>query len=324
MVKLIRIAGVFTAALFFAVILTSAAVSPMNAYARCGTGVTTQIWNELNSRQTSDTVGGKTTSTQDISDRSEHHSSNGVDSTHDTTLHVNPDGSSHEHEEHHVTDQGIGGNECYPEMEGKPWKGDSSTDTDKDAKGNRKRHHEEIIEKNGKCEKTTRDWEWNAKGELIKDTGWVTTDIPCSKYNLEVSFSGSYTLPNGLESYIYGPNTAVVHLEKKGDGTYEGKYESVFDVKVTGVCNAIGTAPVTINVTAKEVKFGGEDELEFSVKTSYVIITTYICPALGMSGEAPPSPTITDTHTFTLPAEDGASQTSTKYSINWTFTLKKR
>jgi hypothetical protein len=114
----------------------------------------------------------------------------------------------------------------------------------------------------------------------------------------------------------------VVHLEKKGDGTYTGKFESVFDTKITGVCNGTGTAPITFNITAKEVKFGDQDELEFTLTRShwfYTMSTGGNCP----KGETT-SPNVTKTHTFTLPAEDGASQTFTSLGPNWTFMLKKK
>jgi hypothetical protein len=318
MKTLMRKASVFAAALFLAVVLTSAVESPRYAYARCGTGVTTQIWSELNNRQTSDTVGGKTSETQDISSRSKHHSNNGTDSTSDTTLHINPDGSSHEHDEFHATDQGIGGNECYPEMEGKPWKGDVTNDDDKDPKGNRKRHHEEIIEKNGKCEKTIRDWEWNTKGELIKDTGWVSTDIPCSKYNLEVLYKGSIDVTHSI--ITYGPNIAEVHLEDKGN-SYAGKFESVFDAKMTGKCDGFGTFPVSYDVTAtKEDDFG---EMDFIVKETKGKSAVVSCEGKsGMDTEL----TKTKTYTFKLTAEDGASTTFTipPGYITLTFTLKTK
>lgn len=318
MKTLTRKVCVFSAALILAVVLTSATELPRRAYAGCGSDVSWQIRSEWDDSQTTHTVGGKTTDTQDTSTRSEQHSNNGQDSTSSDTHHVNPDGSSHGHHEFHYSDSE--GKGCY--SDGVPGKGDLRGDYDVDAKGNYKRHVESINEKGGKCTKYVDDYEWDSKGKLIKETH-TKTEVPCGKYNLEVSWKGTYTLPSGLETVTYGPNTAKVYLEPKGDGTYEGKYESVFDAKVTGVCIATGTIPVTFNITAKEVKFGDQDELEFSVKRSHVFSWATICPEIGLSGGST-SPTITHTHTFTLPAEDGASETSTSIGPIWTFTLKKR
>jgi hypothetical protein len=210
MKKLMRKVSVFGAALILAMVLTSATGTPKCVYARCGDGVTSQIWSESNVRRTIDTVGGKTTNTQDVSHRYEINSDNGVDSTHLDTHHVNPDGSSHEHTETHATDQGIGGNECYPEENGKPWKADTRKDDDKDAKGNRKEHYEEIFDKNGKCTKYVRDREWDSKGNLIKETE-SRTDVPCGKWILEwkregnLSVNGAMTHPVGAQHNKYLP-----------------------------------------------------------------------------------------------------------------------
>lgn len=311
-----RIAGVFAAALFLAVVLTSATGSSQSAYAGCGSDVVWNIWNETDSRDTSDTVGGKTSETHDWSSRSEHHSDNGQDSTHNETRHVNPDGSSHEHGEFHHTD--LYGKGCYDDSDGTTWRGDNTQDTDTDSKGNRKEHIEEIIERHGKCVKNVRDREWNAKGEMIKDTGWISTEVPCSKYNLEVLYKGSIDVTHSI--ITYGPNTAVVHLEDKGD-SYAGKFESVFDAKMTGKCNGSGTFPVSYEVTAtKEDEFG---EMDFIVKETKGATAVVAC--MGKSG-TDTEPTKTKTYTFKLTAEDGASITFTipPGYITLTFTLKKK
>ncbi|MCJ7532847.1 MAG: hypothetical protein MUO64_17725, partial [Anaerolineales bacterium] len=133
MKTMMRITGVFGAALIFAVVLTSTTVLPRPAYAGCGSDVTWNIWNELDSRQRSDTVNGKTTDTQSISDRSEQHSDNGQDLTLQQTHNKNADGSYHEHEELHYSDSE--GKGCYPDADGKPWAGDTRRDSDTDSKG---------------------------------------------------------------------------------------------------------------------------------------------------------------------------------------------
>ncbi len=133
------------------------------------------------------------------------------------------------------------------------WKGDYSSDDDTDAKGNRKRHHEEFFEKDGKCTKTTRDWEWDAKGKLIKDTGWITTEVPCIDTSLEVCWGGG--LNSGVLSAIWGPDTAIVPLTVK-DKTYTGQFTGDWKGKLTtDACNCSGTFPVTIDVKGQEDEF---------------------------------------------------------------------
>mgnify|MGYP001180901765 CR=1 FL=1 len=134
-------------------------------------------------------------------------------------------------------------------------------------------------------------------------------------YILELSWSGTYTLPNGLITVTYGPNTARVHLEPSGD-IYVGSYEGLFDAVVIGLCTASGAIPMTFNVTARE---GESRDLDFTVNRSHVWSWATICP--GVSGVST-SPTMTYTHTFTLPAEDGASVTYNQGGPIWTFTLK--
>ena len=134
-------------------------------------------------------------------------------------------------------------------------------------------------------------------------------------YILEISWSGSYTPPNGLVTVTYGPNTARVHLEPDGD-IYVGSYEGTFDAVATGNCTASGANPITFNVTAREGEF---HTLDFTVNRSHVWSWSTICP--GVSGVST-SPLITYTHTFTLPAEDGASTSFNQGGPTWTFTLK--
>jgi hypothetical protein len=320
MKTLTRKVCVFCAALILAVVLTSATGSPRRAYAGCGSDVSWQIRSEMDDRQTSDTVGGKTTDTQDISSRSEQHSDNGQDSSDVQTNHVNPDGSSHDHEEYHYSDsQGKG---CY--SDGVPWKGDSRDDDDTDSKGNRKEHHEEIIEKNGKCEKYVRDREWDSKGKLIKETH-SNTDVPCGKYILEWSRVGNVSA-GGVE-VLWGPNTTKIYLEPKGDGTSKGNGEGVIDAKWVGKCVGFATQPFSVDVTAKEVKFGDQDELDFSVKVTMSSSGFITCDGKGISQSNPP---VTFTNNFSIPIEDGATFTKVvpmpagSGQITDTFTLKKR
>jgi hypothetical protein len=140
------------------------------------------------------------------------------------------------------------------------------------------------------------------------------------KYVLEVLFQGFISVTHS--TITYGPNTATVDLENK-QGTHEGSYEGIFDAKMTGECTGSGTFPVTYDVTAKEVKVGNQDELDFSVKETQGAMAAVSC--WGGSGGVT-EPTKTNTYTFTLPLEDGASKT---YSIppgyvTLTFTLRKQ
>jgi hypothetical protein len=314
MKTLTRKIWVFSTVIILAILLSGARGLPTRTYNECERNTSWSIWSVLDDRQTSDTVGGKTTETQDVSSRSEQHSSRGEETTDTQINRVNPDGSTHDHEETTYSDpEGKG---CS--SDGIPQKSRHSRDDDTDSKGNRKEHAEEIIEKNGKCVKNVRDWEWDAKGKLIKDTGWVSTDVPCSMYNLEVLYKGSIDVTHSI--ITYGPSTAVIQLEDKGD-SYAGKLESVFDAKMTGKCNGSGTFPVFYEVTAtKEDEFG---EMDFIVKETKGASAVVAC--MGKSG-TDTEPTKTKTYTFKLTAEDGASITFTipPGYIALTFTLKKK
>lgn len=313
MKTLILKVSVFGSALILAVLLSGARGLPTLVHNECERNTSWSIWSVLDDRQTSDTVNGKTTETQDISDRSEHHSSRGEESTSLQTHHTNPDGSSHGHQEYHYSDpEGKGCNNS----DGTPWKGTLRGDDDVDANGNHKRHVKSTNEKNGKCTKYVDDYEWDRKGKLIKETH-TKTDVPCGKYDLEVSYKGFMDLNH--TTITWGPNTAVIYLEPNGEGTYEGKIESVFDAEATGMCEGTGTFPVSYDVTAtKEDEFG---EMDFSVNGSRRRSAVGTC--MGQSGSFT-APTITKTYTFKLPAEDGASKTFSEASITLTFTLKKR
>jgi hypothetical protein len=312
MKALTRKVGLLAAALVLTVVFILAVGSPRHANAGCGSDVTWNIWNELDSRQASDTKGGQTSNTQDLSSRSEHQSNNGQTWTDNQSSHNNADGSSHSHEESAYSDsEGKGCNSS-----GIPWKWTSHRDDDTDSKGNRKEHTEAIEEKNGKCIKYVRDREWDNKGNLIKDIKSMT-EIPCSKYNLQVTWKGNYTLPNGAQTMTFGPNTVVVHLEDKGS-TYEGKYESVFDGKVSGICNGSITWPELIEVTAdKDEQF---EDLAFSVKTTMREPWT-LATCQGSTIKPKAGAINVPQHDFRLADESGSSRTITEGPYTWTYTL---
>jgi hypothetical protein len=223
--------GLLVAALVLAAALVMVVGSPWQTNASCEGDVSWKIHNVIDDSSTTDTKGGKTTDTQSISSRTEQNSNNGQSITDNQTHYTNADGSSHEHEDIYYSDSE--GKRC--DSDGMPMTHHHTKDDDTDSKGNTKEHIEEIEEKNGKCVKSVRDFEWNAKGKLIKDTGWVDTEIPCSKYNLRVNFKGTKSLANMTATY--GPNNIIVHLEDKGK-IYEGKYESVLDGRVSGSATA--------------------------------------------------------------------------------------
>ena len=136
--------------------------------------------------------------------------------------------------------------------------------------------------------------------------------------NLQVSWEGNYSMPNGAVAVTYGPDTVTIPLEFK-DGTYTGSYAGAFHAAATGLCTATGTFPVTFDITAKEDEFQG---LDFTVNRSLTWSWDTVCP--GVSGGST-SPMPTDTFTFNLPAEDGASKTYSNPSggPELTFTLNK-
>ena len=135
-------------------------------------------------------------------------------------------------------------------------------------------------------------------------------------FSLQVSWEGTYSLPNGAISVIYGPDTATIPLELK-DGTYTGSYAGAFHAAATGVCTATGSVPVTFDITAKE---DGSQGLDFSVNRSLTWSWDTQCPGVS-GGSTSPIPTVS--FTFNLPAEDGASKTFSSASGGpvLTFTL---
>jgi hypothetical protein len=318
--KLMRKAILLGVALILAMVLISLAGVPKPASAGCGSDVSWNIWNELDSHQMSDTVGGKTTDTQEMSSRSVQHSNNGQDWTNFQTHQKSGDGSSHDHEESSYSDsEGKGCN-----SDGIPWKFTTKSDDDKDPNGNRKKHSESIEEKNGKCVKYVRDQEWDSNGKLIKDVK-STTEIPCSKYNLEWSRVGNLS-KDGV-TILWGPNTTKIYLELSGDGTYKGNSEGVLDDNYSGKCVGWLTHPFSVDVTAKEVKFGDQDELEFTVKVTMHQVGFITCEGKSNDQGSPP---VTFTNNFSIPIEDGASFSKVvpiplgSGQITDTYTLKKK
>jgi hypothetical protein len=298
--------------LFAAALILALTLGPIGrACATCGS-VRHTVHSETTNRQTSTTQGGVTTDTQEVTVHSQVTGDQGDVWTEDSSTQKNADGSTHEHEQmHHEDPQG-----CY--ADGEPWTGDETHDVTTDPKGNRKEHDEQIIEKNGKCVKSVRDQEWNAKGEQIKDTGWVDTEIPCSRWNLEVRIETAVQVGPVTEGW--GPGLATIPLAADGN-TYKGSYEGVFDYWMTGPCSGTGTVPLTFDVTANKEKFGDNDELAFSVKASGRRIATVNCQGVVNSPDDP----ITLADTFTLPAEDGASWNDNSGSlVSFTYTLKKQ
>jgi hypothetical protein len=315
MKTLYRKTGLLAASLALTAIVLLISGSQRQVYAGCGADVTWQISSVSDFRQTSDTQNGRTVETQDASHRSENHSDNGQDSTRTETYHRNADGSSHYHGEFNTSD--LEGKGCYPDADGTTFRGDNTQDKDTDSKGNTKEHIEEIIEEHGKCIKAVRDREWDSMWKLVKDTGWVKTEVPCSKYNLQITFNGTKSLANMTATY--GPNTILVHLEDKGS-TYKGKYKSMLDGNVSGFCNGYITWPVTIEVTAtKDKEF---EDLVFSVKTTMdEPIPLGTCKNL--SGNMKAGAIIVPQHDFRLADEGGSSVTVTDPGspITWTYTL---
>jgi hypothetical protein len=133
-------------------------------------------------------------------------------------------------------------------------------------------------------------------------------------YSLQGSWAGNYSLPNGLITTTYGPDTVTIPLQAKGD-TYVGSSAAVWHATATGMCTATGSPPVSFEVTATKGQFG---DLDFSVERSIVWTWDTVCP--GVSGST--SSKQTYTYTFTLPPNDGASKTFSLGGPVWTFVVK--
>jgi hypothetical protein len=284
--------------------------SPQRAHATCG--ATWHVWAEHTDRQTTDTEGGQTTETQDISSHSIQISDHGETTTSNESFHRNVDGSSTEHSEFTYEDKH--GDGCNGD--GEPWSGNNTRDVKTDAEGNSEEHIEEIIEKDGKCIKSVRDRAWDRTGKLIKDTGWKDTEIPCpTPYSLEVSVEGTISIPNG--TIQWHPTTVTIPLARKGD-IYTGTYQGEFKATQSGNCSGEGIILEIFDVTAKE----DLPDLAFTINRTTNVSAFGSCPS-GPGSNA--LPTISYTLPFTLPIRDGAS-----WSIGgsgepkWTYTFRER
>jgi hypothetical protein len=303
----------FSIALFLAIILSLSVSPTIHVCATCGSTMH-YVRSERTDRQTSDTKNGVTTETEKTTDRTVIVGDRGDVYTHSSTVNKNADGSSSEQEDYHLEDP----DGCY--AAGEPWKGDLSRGDTKDPNGNRKRHQEEFFEKDGKCIKTVRDWEWNAKGELIKDTGWITTEVPCLRTSLEVRWGGELT--SGVLSVIWGPETSVVPLTVK-DKRYTGQFTGEWKGKLTtDACNCSATFPVTIDVKGLEDEF---EIIEFTVTINRGAMANCMCLGKSGSGGEIPKPEI---YNFKLPAQGGATVTMDEANgavkTKTTFTLKMK
>jgi hypothetical protein len=316
MKTLIQKVWVFGTVIILAMLLSGARGLPARPNNECERNTTWYIENELNMRRTSDTVGGKTTTTEQMSSWSEHHSTNGEEYHSNQTHQKNADGTSHGHGEWSYSDpEGKG---CHNE-DGEPKKFTSSRDDDYDSEGNNKRHFEAIEEKDGKCIKYVRDLEWDRTGKLIKDIK-SETEVPCVRTSLEVHWEGE--LNSGVLSVVWGPETSVVPLTVK-DKTYTGQFAGDWKGKLTtDACNCSATFPVTIEVKGQEDEF---EIIEFTVTINRGAMANCVCLGKSGSGGEIPKPEI---YKFELPAQGGATITMNDANgavkTKTTFTLKMK
>ena len=145
----------------------------------------------------------------------------------------------------------------------------------------------------------------------------TTTTPDTSKYSLQISWQGTYSMPGGPLTVTYGPDTVTIPLGFK-DGAYAGSYSGELHAAVTGMCTATGAFPVTFDITAKKDGSGG---LDFTVNRSLVVSWATVCPQVS-GGSNTTLPTITVT--LNLPDEDGASKTLSQGGPTWIYTLKKQ
>jgi hypothetical protein len=285
------------AALILAVLLNAGVGLTESAVAQGSAGVSWQAQAQNGSSQTD--------TTQTYTDRSQQHSSDGQDLTDDQTYKGNQDGSSVEHQDIEYSD-------------GKGDSASSHQDDQTDSNGNRSVHHEETTtDQNGNCQMLITDDVYDSHGNLTKHT---EKTVPCADFSLQVSLKGSATI--GDLTTTWGPNTAVIHLEKNGN-TYEGSYSGEFDSSLEGgECVGSGTYPVVIKVTAKEDEF---QDLDFSVQKT---MSATLGGSCGSGSGSESIPAGTSIRTFTLPAVDGASNVynypmSGIGYLTLTYTLKK-
>jgi len=308
MTQLTRKSLIFVAALTLAVIFLLSASQARRVCATCGSTIHT-VNSEHTDRQVSDTKDGVTTNTEETSTHTVIIGDLGDVFTEDSTYNKNADGSSESHEHMHNEDP----NGCYDD-DGEAWKGDVSIDITTDAKGNRKQHTEEIIEKNGKCMKHVHDMEWDSKGTKIKDKEY-DVEVPCTAYNLEYTFEGSLDNSQGT-TMQFGPDTAVIPLALN-NGVYEGFYKGDFHAAYSGKCSGSHIYPTQIDVKAKEDDFG---DLEVTMTETRSDTGAIVCP----EGQAPISgePT-SNSWTFTIKAEDGATYAESAAGFKFTYKLTK-
>jgi hypothetical protein len=313
MQKLSRYMLIIPAAFLFGLMLTIVLDKPAPVCATCGSTMHA-VRSKHTDRQTSDTVNGVTTNTEEITQISVVIGDKGDVFTENSSYKKNSDGSAEDHENIHAEDP----EGCYEN--GEPWKGDYSSDDTTDAKGNRKWHQEDFSEKDGKCIKSVRDREWNAKGKLIKDTGWVKTDVPCVRTSLEVHWEG--VLSMGSLSVEWGPETSAVPLAVK-DKTYTGQFTGNWKGKLSSdACQCSGTFPVTIDVIGQEDEF---EIIDFTVTINKGSMVNCVCEGKSNSASHPQKPEI---YKFNLPAQGGASITMDgaegAIKTKTTFTLKMK
>jgi hypothetical protein len=316
MKTLIRKVSVFGTFVILAMLMSGARGLPTRVFNECERNTSWSIDSELNSRQTSDTVGGKTTTTQQISDRSDQYSSRGEEFHSNRTHQKNADGTSHGHDEYSYSDPR--GEGCHNE-DGEPWKFKSTRDDDTDSEGNTKRHYEDIVEKDGKCIKYVRDLEWDRTGKLVKDIK-SETEVPCVTTSLEVRWEG--VLSMGSLSVKWGPETSVVPLTVK-DKTYTGQFTGEWKGKLTSdACQCNATFPVTIDVIGQEDEF---EIIDFTVTINKGAMANCVCLGKSSSASHPQKPEI---YKFNLPAQGGASITMDgaegAIKTKTTFTLKMK
>jgi hypothetical protein len=161
--------------------------------------------------------------------------------------------------------------------------------------------------------------EWDAKGKLIKDTGWIDTEVPCVNTSLEVRWEG--VLNSGVLSAVWGPDTSIVPLTVK-DKTYKGHFTGEWKAKLTtDACNCTGTFPVTIDVEGLEDEF---EKIYFTVTINKGALAN--CACLGKSGSKT-FPVEPETYKFELLAQGGSTITMGDPKggeTKTTFTLKMK
>jgi hypothetical protein len=293
--KLSRHIFLIPAAFLLGLMFTIVLDTPAQVCATCGSTMHV-VKSERTDRRTSDTTNSITTDTEQEKVFSVVVGDQGDVFTENSTFNKNSDGSTESHEDIHNEDP-----EGCIDGDGEPMKADTKRDVKTDAKGNRKEHWEQTIEKNGKCIKSTQDWEWNVKGELIKDTGLIETEVACGRNSLEVHWEG--VLSMGSLTAEWGPETSVIPLTVK-DKMYTGQFTGEWKGKLTtDACNCTGSFPVTIDVKGQEDEF---EKIYFTVTINKGALAN--CACMGKSGSKT-IPVEPETYKFELLAQGGATIT---------------